>query len=301
MDHMNYRFILAGLFSLCAQATLTASSLYNFGTITGNNAGNGISLDSEPTAYQTNSTVPWYEDNSGSGVTSEQIDCVVAFATTANSCGSPGPGSSASIAVYAPGGTLPPGVSNYLMMDGDPEWGAPVSIDLTGLTAGASYTLSFYEASSEETTATPHTAYDDSFQVYILPGASSGTYLCPQAYCSAATTETTIDSSDLAFTSAVMDNPGGAATNWSTAQSFSFTVPSGMTNVVVEFVTNVASSTGAALPSNVTFMPPMLDLAGVTLTPNTSTPEPGTWGLTMLGAGLIFVSGKLRRRISDRG
>src|ERR1035438_6160608 len=130
MDHMNYRFILAGLLSVCAQATLTASSWYDFGTITGNNIGNGMSLASEATAYQTNSTVPWFEDNTGSGVTSEQIVCVIAFATTTNTCGHPGPGSAVSIPVYAPGGHYPPGV--YLMMDGDPEWGAPVSIDLTG-------------------------------------------------------------------------------------------------------------------------------------------------------------------------
>jgi hypothetical protein len=278
---MNFRFALFGLLALCAQGTLTASTTYAFGSSV------NISLASESTAYVGGS---WTEDYFGTaGSTTQQIVCVVAVANDSNICGNPGPGTSVSISIpSAPGNSsaLPAGTTNYLMVDGDPDYGAPVSASLTGLTVGTTYSLSFYQASSEENGNDK--AYTDSWEVYLLPGASGGAYLCPQSFCAGISTQTTIDSGDLAYTSPGISNGGGVSTPW---ELESFTFQATNATEVLEFVTNAVGTSG--------FEPPFLGLADVTL--SSTTPEPGTWALTLLGAGLVFVGGKLRRRNSGRG
>jgi hypothetical protein len=271
----------------CAQATLTASTTFSFG------ATSNISLASEPTAFVAGS---WTENENNAN---EQIVCVVALATTANSCGDPGPAPNAqNIPITAPTGTPGGGVTNYLMDDGDPQYGAPVSTPLTGLTVGDVYTISFYQSATEETSADTLTAYDDTWQVYLLPTTDpAGVYICPQAYCSTHSTVTAAPNAAV-FTAQTMDAPAGGSTAWQ-QQSFTFTATA--TSQVLEFVTNVATSTGATITSGSGFEPPMLDLADVTLTQNSTTPEPSTWVLTLLGAGLVFVGGKLRQRFSARG
>jgi prepilin-type processing-associated H-X9-DG protein len=286
---MNFRIALSGLLALCAQATLTASTTYSLG------AASNISLADESYAAGV-----WTENYNGPA--HEQIVCVVALAATADVCGDgsggSGPGSAANIPITAPTGTPGGGVANYLMADGDPDYGAPISTLLSGLTIGDSYTISFYQAASEENPVGTPTAYDDSWQVYLLPTSfSAGTYICPQEYCSSHSTVTAAPNAAV-YTSPAMDDTAGGSTTWE-QESFQFTATA--TSQVLEFVTNVATSTGATITSGASFQPPMLDLADVTSTQNSSTPEPSTWALTLLGAGLIFVGGKLRRRGSARG
>lgn len=264
-----------------------ASTTYSFGS-TNNVSFNGGTEGS------------WTEANNLSG---QQIVCVVGIGTTTNTCGDPGPGTANSIPITAPGtGTLPGGVTNYAMIDGDPQYGAPIYTDMTGLTVGDSYTISFYQASSEETGATPPTAYDDSWLAFLLPTSdTSGTYICPQAYCGTHSTETAAPAgSTEAFngsTSQYMQNPAGGSTPWE-LESFTFTATAA--SQVLEFVTNVATGTDGTIAEGTSFVPPLLDLADVTLTQNSSTPEPSTWGLTLLGVGVAFAASKLRRRFSAR-
>jgi hypothetical protein len=286
---MTFRYALAVLLTLAAESTLTASQTYDFGLTT------TVSLSDESTAY----TGGAWTAETYSGSTTQQIDCVVAFtggSSTSDVCGTSGTnlGSAANVTVVtAPGGTNPTG-SNYLMVDGDPHWGAPISTVLS-LTAGDSYTLSFYQASNEE--SPDNTAYDDSWQVYLIPGSTAAN-ICPQSYCTTHAAQTVVDSGDLVHTSAVMHNTGGTSTSW-VQDTYTFTASA--TSEVLEFVTNVLlPGTPDTVPTGSSFQPPMLDLADVTLTQNSSTPEPSTWELTMLGAGVVFAVGKLRRRFSGR-
>jgi hypothetical protein len=265
-----------------------AGTTFGFGSITGNNAGNGMSLGDEN--YTAGS---WKETNvngvtttANNGNTSENIDCVVAVANFSNICGNPGPNGAANVSIPADPGTtsiLPSGTTNFLMVDGDFEWGAPVSADLTGLTVGSLYQISFYQASSEEDGN--NKAYSDSWMAYLLPGASGGVYLCPQSYCGAQ--QTSIDSGDLVYTSAAMANGGAVSTDWE-LETFNFSATN--TSEVLEFVTNAIGTSG--------FEPPFFALAGVEL--SETTPEPSTWTLTILGFGLILAAGWLRRRFSAR-
>jgi PEP-CTERM motif len=260
---------------ICAQATLTANPTYSFGP----------TID---TSFATNAYTAgvWTEVFTGGAGTTEQIVCMVGLtvADETNTCGNPGPGSSAHISITTAGqpgnsAILPSGTTNYLEADGDPAWGAPVWTNVTGLIVGGQYQLSFYQASNEENGNDK--AYSDSWKVYLIPGAATGSYIC--LVCA-----TPVDPlpGDLAFTSQVMLNAGSVTTPW---QLESFTFKATNTSEILEFVTNAVGTAP--------FAPPFFNLAGVSST-LTQTPEPTTWALTILGIGAAFAARKLRRRSS---
>ena len=285
MEHMHPRWTLVFVLALLC-ATLSANTTYDlsFG-----------SYSNEALQYTGNNNVSgdWTEIAGGTYGSGEQIVCMVADTTTTNTCGNAGPGSAQHIPIYTPpsnyatwGGTA---TSTYLEDDGDPAYGAPIYTDLDSansdqLTAGVEYTLSFYEASNEETNSTP-TAYNDYWQVYMSSGTGPGTYICP--VCAPV-----VGSGTLLTTSTEMQNPGGASTPW-TQVTYTFTANSA--NDVLEFVTDAVIATGPE-PTPQGFNPPFLDLANITLT---TSPEPGTWALTILGIAGACVASRLRRRSSS--
>lgn len=271
MNHMNVRFATALLVLCCAQATLTGTTTYSMGT-------------NINTSFDTNGYTEgvWTEND---GTANQQIVCVVGFtvANETNTCGNPGPGTSQHISITTGGqpantAILPAWVTNYAEIDGDPTYGAPISTEMTGLTVGGQYQVTFYQASNEEDGN--NKAYTDTWQVYVIPNTTTGTYMCPESYCP---TVTNPDPTDLAFTSAAMNNAGSVSTPW-TLQTFTFTATSA--TEVLEFVTSAIGTSG--------FEPPLFDLAGVST--SQVTPEPGTWLLTLIGAGLVVGAGKMRRR-----
>jgi hypothetical protein len=276
--HMKIRVTLVVLVSLlCAQATMKASTTYSFGSPT------QVQVSFATNAYTAG---VWTENYTGSlANTTEQIVCVVGLtvADEQNTCGNPGPGNSAHISVDTTGGqpgNAPGALTNYLEIDGDPTWGAPVSTEMTGLTPGDAYTLTFYQASNEEDGSKK--AYVDQWLVYAIPNATQGVYMCPESYC---TTMANPDPNDLIYTSDGMNNAGGVSTPWVQETTY-FTATSA--TEVLEFVTEATGSAG--------FAPPLLDLALVTTTQGT--PEAGTWVLTLAGLGAVFAATRLRRRNS---
>jgi hypothetical protein len=272
---MHLRSALVVLTLFCLHSTLSANITYDFGSTT------NVSLAT--TSYTVAGSVSsWTEAYTGGTGTTEQIDCLVAVLNITDTCGSPGPGSSKHIGIpSAPSGSgiLPAGTANYLEVDGDPTWGAPVWTNMTGLTVGAKYELSFYQASNEENGN--NKIYDDSWEVYLIPGAASGPYICP--VCA-----TPVDPlpADLAFTSVPMHNTGAKSTPWQ-VEKFVFTATSA--SEILEFVTDAVATTSGA------FQPPLLDLAAVS---SQAVPEAGTWALTIVGAGLVLAGSRLRRRRS---
>jgi hypothetical protein len=268
MDYMNLRLAPAVLLTLCWGQAAFANTTYSFGSVDPFDMYNGT----------TTSEAGVWNETIAPGVTSQSIVCINALANTGNVCGNPGPDDSVSINLpAAPGNTtiLPTGTSNYLIVDGDDRYGAPVSTDMTDLVVGATYVVTFFQASSEETP--DNQADNDSWQVYVLPGLTSGVYICPTC-----ATPVNPDPGDLALTSPVMANTGGISTPWE-QENFRFTATN--TTELLEFVTDAVNAAGGAVA------PPLLALTGVSVSP-----EPGTWVLTILGAGLVFAGSKLRRR-----
>lgn len=269
---------------LCAQATSMASTSYSFGTTT------QITFDSGG-ASPTYTRGVWTENFTGTNTTTtEQIVCVVGLtvANETNTCGNPGPGTAQHISITTggqPTGTLPVGTTNYAEVDGDPDYGAPISTQMTGLSIGSTYQVSFYQASNEEDGN--NKAYTDNWLVYIIPG-TTGQYICLSTVCNAQVPGFPAVNpvpGDLAFTSANMINPGQASTPW-VQQTFTFQATA--VNEVLEFVTQAVGTAG--------FEPPFFDLAAVTT--SQVTPEPGTWVLMLLGTGLLAAGYRLRRRSS---
>jgi hypothetical protein len=272
---MHHRSALVVLTLFCAHSTLSANTTYDFGGTT--------NVSFATTSYTVAGTLAsWTEAYTGGAGTTEQIDCLVAVLNITDTCGSPGPGSSKHIGIpSAPSnsGILPAGTTNYVEVDGDPTWGAPAWTTMTGLTVGGEYEISFYQASNEENGN--NKIYDDSWQVYLIPGAASGSYICP--VCA---TPVNPLPGDLAFTSPAMHNTGAVSTPWQ-LETFVFTATSA--TEILEFVTDAVATTAGA------FQPPLLDLAGVS---SQAVPEAGTWALTIIGVGLVFAGSRLRRRRS---
>ncbi len=247
---------------------MNASTSYSFGATT-------------QVSFATNAYAEgvWAEVQNPS-ITTEQIVCVVGLtvADESNTCGNPGPGSSQHIGITTGGqpANAPGTFSNYVEVDGDYQWGAPVWTAMS-LTPGDEYQISFYQASNEEDGNKK--IYNDSWQMYIIPGATQGVYICPVC-----TTPVNPLPADLAFTSDVMYNAGGVSTPWE-LETYAFIATS--TSEVLEFVTDAMATTSGA------FQPPFLDLAGVTTTQ--ITPEPATWVMAVLGVGLVFAGTRLRR------
>ena len=268
------------------RVTLTASTSYSFGST------NQITFDSAG-ASPTYTRGVWTENFTGTNTTTtEQIVCVVGLtvANETDTCGSPGPGTAQHIGITTggqPGNSaiLPTGTTNYAEIDGDPDYGAPISTQMTGLTINTTYQVSFYQASNEEDGN--NKVYTDNWLVYTIPG-TTGQYICLSTVCNANTPGFPAVSppagATLAFTSASMNNPGASSTPW-VLQTFSFKATA--VTEVLEFVTQ-AVGTG-------TFAPPLFDLAGVT---TQVAPEPGTWVMMLLGSGLLFAGYRLRRRAS---
>jgi hypothetical protein len=264
---MTFRYTLV-LVALSAPA-LFATTSYSFGT----NDNVAFETTTGPSPYNG----VWTENDGGTYASTEQIVCVVALTNITNTCGDPGPGSAQYISIpSAPSGT-PGSVTNYLEDDGDPQYGAPVSTNITGLTSGDTYEISFYQASNEEDGN--DVAYDDSWQVYIIPGSNNGTY--------------TPSNTDLVYTSPAMDNAGAVSTPW---EQEAFTFVANATSYTLEFVTHVTQPNGDPVT---TYEPPFLDLAAVES--QAATPEPGTWFTGAIGVGLLFIAVLLRRRAALNG
>jgi len=277
---MSFRVSIAVVAWICAQGTLSASTSYSFG--------NGTQTTFDAGGYQQGVWTEDYTDNNGSG-TNEQIVCVVGVGITTYTCGDTGLGTAQDIPIYTPG-TPPSGLSNYVEIDGDPAYGAPISTSLSGLSTNTLYTISFFQASNEE--GGNDKAYNDNWLVYFIPGATSGSYICPNTVCTGTGGEPSSpalpNGAILIGSSPVMNNLGEESTPW---QDASVTFNTGTaTGGILEFVTQAEAVTAG------NFEPPLLDLALVTS--QQGAPEPGTWVLTLIGAGLVFVSGFLRRRTS---
>ncbi|HLH41157.1 MAG TPA: PEP-CTERM sorting domain-containing protein [Bryobacteraceae bacterium] len=269
---MTFRFAMPLLALVSAPGALFATTSYSFGSNT------QIAFASGSPAYTAG---VWTENYTGGGGTTEQIVCVVGLlsADISNTCGNPGPGSSQHVSIPAqPGNSaiLPGGVTNYVEVDGDPTWGAPISATMSGLTIGNQYQISFYQASNEEDGNDKE--YLDSWKVYLIPGAGQGAYTPPAG--------------DLVYTTDKMDNKGAQATPW---EFESFTFFASAVSETLEFVAHVAAPAGQSITP---YQPPFFDLAAVQLDP---VPEPGTWALALSGAALLFAGHALRRRAAKRG
>jgi hypothetical protein len=155
---------------------------------------------------------------------------------------------------------------NYAADDGDPNFSAPFAQQINGLTVGATYTLTFYQAAAQQESSSPFGTSDNwdvSLSSTLFGFPTSGPYA--------------FQTSD---TMTVLSTSSTHYTPW-TLQTMTFTAPS-----VTDYLNFFAVGSG---------VPPVALLADVSLT-QTVAPEPGY--LPILGVGLLglFAVSRWRKR-----
>lgn len=179
-----------------------------------------------------------------------------------------------------------PGGYNLVEADGNPEFESGFNYLVTGLTVGQAYTLSFYQAASQQTGFANglHTT-----EQWIVSLGTSGMTFCngcgaPDAYYGG--NDSTYSNPDVnasVVATPLMTTPSGGMTDWNFVSI----------TLVADATSDLLSFLAWGDNGNTVNLPPMVFLTGVNSGPGlTTVPEPGT--LSLCGAGLAGLW--LRRR-----
>ncbi|HTT11138.1 MAG TPA: PEP-CTERM sorting domain-containing protein [Burkholderiaceae bacterium] len=182
-----------------------------------------------------------------------------------------------------------PGGYNFVEADGNPSFESGFNYLVTGLTPGQSYTLSFYEAGSQQT------GFGNGLNTteqWIVSLGTAGMTFCngcgaPDAYYGGNdSTYSNADPTASVVATPIMTTPSGGMTDW---QYVSITLTADATTDLLSFL--AWGDNG-----NTVNLPPIVFLAGVNSPAGlNNVPEPAT--LALLGAGFISVTAiRLRRR-----
>jgi hypothetical protein len=153
---------------------------------------------------------------------------------------------------------------NYIADDGAPNYSAPFAQEIDGLTAGASYTVTFYQSAAQQKGSEP-VGTSDYWQVFL----SSSQFAPTAGYAPQ--------------NSATMTIPSDSQTDYTSwsLQTMTFTAPS-----ATDYINFFAVGSG---------VPPVALLADVSLTA-TANPAPEPESLPIMGAALLGLFAVSRRR-----
>ena len=173
-----------------------------------------------------------------------------------------------------------PGGYNYVEADGNPAFASGFSYNISGLTVGEIYQLSFYQAASQQRGFT-----GDTTEQWIVSLGTSGLTDCPgclgggDSYYSNADTNASIVSTNL------MHTPSMGMVDWQYVT----------VNLTADATDQVLSFLAWGNNGNTANLPPIVFLAGVNSAAGlVTTPEPAT--IAIVGLGLLGVGIVIRRR-----
>ena len=180
-----------------------------------------------------------------------------------------------------------PGGYNYVQADGNPHFESSITTTVSGLTVGTTYTLSFYQAASQQTGF-----YGATTNQWIVALGATGSYLYSALSSDTADVNTSCgtncvyedtDPNASIAASTVMDVASQGLSDWEYA-SVNLTA-----TATTESLSFLAWGDGGSTAN----LPPMAFLTGVNAAPGL-TPEPAS--LAVFGVGLAGLGGIARRR-----
>lgn len=192
------------------------------------------------------------------------------------------------LSVYGPFPTNSPVGGNFVEADGNPSFESGFNQEITGLTPGQTYTLSFYQAGGQQQGFASGLATTEQWIVSLgtvgLSVSTSGGPVDP-IYGPTGSYFSTDPNASIVATQ-LMTTPSGGVTPW---QYVSVSLTADSTTDLLSFL--AWGDNGSTIN-----LPPMVFLSGVNSPNVLTTPEPGSaslFGIALLGLGLVAA---IRRR-----
>ena len=167
---------------------------------------------------------------------------------------------------------------NYVEADGNPSFESGFNDSVSGLTVGTTYTLSFYQAASQQT------GYSgDTTEQWIVSLGTSGLTDCAGCLGGGFSSYSNADpTASIALTN-LMSTPSGGLTDWSYVS----------VNLTADATTDMLSFLAWGDNGNTANLPPLVFLTGVNSPSGLNSPEPGS--IVLFSIGFLVLVAVIRR------